>query len=142
MNKVSAANAALWALIEATFPDARRVRNSESAKAFEAADFVIGLMDDREPEVLAVLSGGVCDLKLVPTVTLAMRGVSAERESDVWAAVETLRGALDANVTLGGIVDDARLEGVESADLDAARYAAGGLDVLVRLLLTAPSRAG
>ena len=142
MNKVSAANAALWALIEATFPDAVRLRNTESAKAFETGSFVIAQMDDREPEVLAVLSGGICDLKLVTTLTFAMKGVSAEREAEVWDAVETLRQALDASVTLSGAVDDARLEGVEPADLDAARYAAGGLDVLVRLLLTAPSKAG
>lgn len=142
MNKVSAANAALWDLVEATFPTATRLRNSESAKAFESGDFVIAQMDDRDPEVLAVMSGGICDLKLTPTLTFALKGTSAEREAEVWEAVETLRLALAADVTLGGAVDDARLEGVEPAELEAARYAAGGLDVLVRLLATAPSKAG
>lgn len=143
-NRVQAANNALAARLEAAFidPKYKHFRNPDGQRAFDRADFVVSLMDDEEPETINVISGPIYDLKLTPLVTLASKQGSAERRDDAWSAVDIVRDALAADVTLGGFVEDARIEAVEPADMDRAKWAGGGVDLTIRLLFAAPSAAG
>lgn len=142
-NRVAAANDALYELLEETFgEDAVLFRNPDGQRAFDAAAMVVSMDDDEEPEVLRVLTGPVYDLKLTPVVTLACKALETTRREDAWAAVETLRLALAEDHTLGGAVEDARIEMSEASQMDRARWLAGGVDLSIRLLFAAPSPAG
>lgn len=123
-------------------PDARHVRNPTGQTHLQTGDWIVSLADDEAAETLRVLTGPVYDLKASPVVTLARKAAEADRRAEAFADVETLRLALEADATLGGVVEDARLQAVESADLDRARWMAGGLDLTIRLLFAAPSPAG
>ena len=144
MNRVAAANNALFALVEATFPDPAVIvmRNPDGQRALPAANFLVSMQDDNEPEVLRVLSGPVYDLKAVALLTIARKALEKDRREHQWYGVEAMRAALAVDVTLGGVVEDARLEGVEGADMDRAKWLGGGLDLSIRLLFAAPSPAG
>lgn len=142
MNRILAAHDALDALLATLFPTALRFRNPEGQAHLKADDTVVVLADDEAAETLNVMSGAVYDLKVTPTVTLARRATEGVRRGDIWADVDALRLALDADPTLGGVVEDARLDAAEPAGLERARWMAGGLDVSVRLLFAAPSPAG
>lgn len=143
-NRVAAANDALWDLLEETFTEGETLfRNPDGQRAFGDASLVVSMDDDEEPEVLRVMMGGPSyDLKLVPVVTLARKALEGARREDAWTAVETLRVALAADPTLGGAVEDARIEMSEPSQLDRARWLAGGVDLSIRLLFAAPSPAG
>lgn len=145
MNRIAEAHAALETVLTAAFPaPARLFRNPEGMKHFDAADIVVSMQDDESAETLRVLSGPVYDLKAEPLITLARKVAEAERRDAVWADVDTIRAALEADPTLGGKVEDARIAhgGIEPAELDRNKWMAGGLDVTVRLLFAAPSAGG
>lgn len=143
MNRIAAAHAALYALVQATFPaPAKTFRNPTGMKHFDSGEMVASLDDDATPEVLRTMSGPVYDLKLVPTLTVVRKLSEAERREDSWDDVERLKAALAADVTLGGVVEDARIDTVESAEMDRAKWMGGGLDIGIRLLFAAPSSAG
>lgn len=145
MNRVKAANDALAALVESTFgpiAGAKFHRNPKGQKAWAADEFAVVVTDDKEPETLRALSGGVYDLRLEVDVLFARRGGEAARAPAEWDDLDRLKAALAADVTLGGAVEDARLAGVEEADLDTHTWAGGGLIARVRLLFAAPSPAG
>lgn len=145
MNRIAEAHAALEAVLTAAFPSpAKLYRNPEGMKHFETADVVVSMQDDEAAETVRVLSGPIYDLKAEPLITLARKVAEAERRDAVWEDVDTIRIALAADPTLGGVVEDARIAhgGVEPAEMDRNRWMAGGLDVTVRLLFAAPSAGG
>lgn len=145
MNRVKQANDALAQLLTMTFiglTGASFHRNPKDRKVWAAAGFAVVMTDDKEPETLRALSGGVYDLRLEVDVLFARRGGEAARAPAEWDDLERLKAALAADVTLGGAVEDARLAGVEEADLDTHTWAGGGLIARVRLLFAAPSPAG
>lgn len=142
-NRIAAANDALYDLLEETFADAATLfRNPDGQRQFDAAEIVVSMDDDDEAEVLRVLTGPVYDLKLTPVVTLARKALEGVRREDAWAAVDLIRDALAVDVTLGGVVEDARIEMSETAQMDRARWLGGGVDLSIRLLFAAPSPAG
>ena len=142
-NRIAAANDALYDLLEETFADvATLFRNPDGQREFGSAEIVVSMDDDDEAEVLRVLTGPFYDLKLTPVVTLARKALEGLRREDAWAAMDLIRDALAADVTLGGVVEDARIEMSETAQLDRARWLGGGVDLSIRLLFAAPSPAG
>lgn len=144
MNRILQAHDALAALLEAAFAGsgAKAFRNPDGARSWSATDFAVVLDDDDAPEVQGVVCGGIYDLKASPMVTLARKAPEPDRRAGQWDDVSTLRLALAQDHSLGGVVEDARIEGVESAELERATYVGGGLLVTVRLLFAAPSPAG
>lgn len=141
-NRVLEASNALDTLLRAALTGATHVRNPSGQSHFAAGEFVASLMDDQEPEVLQVLTGPVYELKLVPVLTLVRKAGEAARRDGPWADVDTIRAALAVDPTLGGVVEDARIAGIEGAEMDRARWMGGGLDLSIRLLFAAPSPAG
>lgn len=145
MNRVQQANDAVSALITAAFPefDGFKVwRNPKGQKVWSDSTAAVVMTDDKDPETVRVLSGPIYDLSATPEILIARKGSEASRADDEWADVESLKAALAADGTLGGAVEDARLEGVEGADLDTTTWIGGGLTVRIRLLFAAPTPAG
>ena len=145
MNRVKQASDALAALIETAFAGtagAKVFRNPKGRKAWQPTGLAVVLTDDDAPEVLRVMTGPAYDLRLEPELLLAQRGDHADRVASQWDAVETLKAALAADFTLGGAVEDARLDGSECADLDDDTWIGGGLSLRIRLLFNAPTPVG
>lgn len=152
MNRIKQAHDALAALVQACFgdtlaePGAAFHRNVEETIDWDSAGAaVVSQMDDKDPEVVATLCGPIYDLAARPTLVIARRnagGTTAGREDAEWADVEALKASLAADVTLGGAVEDARIDGADTADLESARWMGGGLEITVRLMFNAPSKAG
>lgn len=145
MNRVQQANDAVSALITATFTEGAGYkvwRNPKGQKAWADAGAAVVMTDDKDPETVRVLSGPIYDLSATPEILIARKGTDEARAAEEWADVEALKVALAADVSLGGAVEDARLEGVEGADLDTSTWIGGGLTVRIRLLFAAPTPAG
>lgn len=145
MNRVQAANDAVWALVQQTFGFLTGVvlhRNPKGQKAWSADGFAVVQTDDKEPETVRVLSGPIYDLSLEVEILFARRGSEATRAGAEWDDIEILKAALLADVDLGGVVEDARLAGVETANLDTNTWIGGGLSARIRLLFAAPTPAG
>ena len=145
VNRVRQANDAVATLITATFLTAdgfKVLRNPKGQKAWADAVAAVVMTDDKDPETVRVMTGPIYDLSATPEVLIARKGSEADRAEAEWDDVETLKAALAADVTLGGAVEDARLEGVEGADLDTNTWIGGGLTVRIRLLFAAPTPAG
>lgn len=145
-NKVLTAHEALGALLTVAFdvpveknPD----RHVAPANKVDGRAAYVALEDDELPDVLAVMTGPIYDLKVVPLVTLAFSGGSKEeRKVLAYAALDTLRLALEADRSLGGTVDYADIASANAVDAAGSTWMAGGLEVGVGLLLSAPTPAG
>lgn len=145
MNRILQANDAVAAVIEAAFSTvegAKAWRNPKGQKAWASTACAVVLTDDKDPETIRILSGPIYDLSLEPEVLFARLGHEADRSALEWADVERLKTAIAADPTLGGAVEDARIAGVEDAELDTHTWAGGGLIVRLRLLFAAPTPAG
>jgi hypothetical protein len=146
-NKVRDAHQRLWALVEATFPDASRHRNpagprAPTAKAGGLAQYV-SLTDDNMPDIVGVMCGPVYDLKATPELTFAFSGKTKdERQEAAYAQVELLKAAIAADRQLSGAVSYCDIAGVQPTDVADSDWMAGGLYVQVGLLLDAPTPAG
>lgn len=116
MNALQAAHAALAAVLERVFPEAPPVRNPNGhqpprLKGSDLLAAYVALDDDEEPEVLAIMTGPVFDLKLAPRVTFAFVGRDKQARLDAaWLCVGALKAALAADRTLGGAVQYAELQ--------------------------------
>ena len=150
MNKVSAANDALWTLVQAAFPDAdgwTRERNPSAPKAPKPRSpgnpaMYCDQLDDEAPQLIRAFAGLLFDLKATSHVTFVFLGGDTDRRVAAWAAVEELKAALAADPTLGGAVEYARIEAATDAAADRLEWMAGGLRVPVAMLFNAPSEAG
>lgn len=147
-NKIRQANDALAALLAATFPDATHQRNvggkePAAPRGVDGLAHYVAQEDDTDPEVLATLCGPIYDLRIEPTVTLAFAGKTKdERLQAAWSSVEALTTALAGDVTLGGVAAYAEIVSPRPIEASETSWLAGGLDVGVEILLTAPSRGG
>jgi hypothetical protein len=146
MNRVQQANDALadflTALFAAADPASEFQRNPDGARKFGVGTFHVVLEDDEEPEVVRVLTGPIYDLKANAMVTLARRLPGDERRAVQRDDVDAIRIGLEADPTLNGAVEDARISMSETAEMDRAKWMGGGLDLTIRLLFAAPSPAG
>lgn len=146
-NKIRAGHDALWAVVQATLPDGELHRNPAGHKkpASRGADLVqyVTQTDDTAAEVLAVMTGPVYDLEVTANVVVAYAGKTRdERQAAAYAAQGLLAAALAADRFLGGAVDYADLDTVDPVDSTETDWLADGLEIRVRLLVTAPTRAG
>jgi hypothetical protein len=146
-NRVRAANDALWALVEATIPDAVRHRNPSGHKQPAAkTDGLAGYVaqqDDEQPEIVGVMCGPVYDLKAVTELTFAFSGKTKDaRKLAAHAYLELLKAALEADRLLGGVVSYADIAGAQTVDVADSDWMAGGLYVQVGMLFDAPTPAG
>jgi|GEM_PF-1764834 len=145
-NRIAAAHAALFTALKAAFEarGGKVFRNPEGMRHFDQGEMVLSMQDDESAETLRVMSGPVYDLKAEPLITLARKVAEPDRRDGVWGDVDLVRATLEADPTLGGEVEDARIAqgGVEPAEMDRNKWMAGGLDVTIRLLFAAPSAAG
>lgn len=145
-NRLRAANDAVWELVQAAFAGAAPApvfhRNPDGDKAWAKNTVAVVQHDDKTPETLRVLCGPAYDLKITPRVLLARRRGPDERASMEWDDVETLKAAVDADRTLGGVVEHVRLGPPEPADLDEAQWLGGGLEIPLTVLFSAPTEAG
>lgn len=147
-NKVRLAHDAVWDLLERSFPGATRQRNTggkdqPAPRGQDGMAQYVALEDDSDPEVLATLCGPIYDLRIEPVVTLAFSGkVKDERSAAAWEAVETLKSAILADFTLGGAVSYAEIVAPRPVEASDTSWLAGGLDVGIEILLTAPTRGG
>lgn len=149
-NRCRAVHQALAALIAGLLDDGDDlVRNPDgyvAPKARTVGELVpyTALEDDRDPEVLATLCGPVYDLKATPRVVLAFAGgIKDGRQDAADIKLEALRAALAADPRLGGVCDYADIDSAEPCEADGALgWMAGGLEVRVAILFSAPTRAG
>lgn len=150
-NAIRRAHDALAALLSAAFDEvdgltlARNPSGHTPPKARAQGEmaFYLALIDDTEPEVEAVLTGPVYDLRATPTVVLAYAGGTKDaRQGAAWLALEPVKTALAADRTLAGAVSYAELEAAGPADVADNDWMAGGLEVRVSLLFDAPTKAG
>lgn len=148
-NKIRAVHDKFWALVLATFPEdaAQSHRNPSGHKQpAPKVDGLVGylaMQDDNQPEVLGVLTGPIYDLQATPRLTLAFSGKTKDVRSDAaWAKVEALKAAVKADPTLGDTVDYCEVALPEDLPVSDSDWMAGGLEVGIELLFTAPSRAG
>lgn len=143
-NRIAAAHQALEDALRGPFEAAgtRVFRNPDGMRHFESGSAVLSINDDEAVETVRVLSGPIYDLMAEPLITLARKTDEASRREAAWVDADRVRDLLAADPTLGGVVEDARVTAVESAELDRSKWIAGGLDLTVRLLFAAPSAAG
>lgn len=151
-NKILAANAALWNLVNTLFTAHSPVRNPggfNKPKTAGPADYVgyVAMIDDKDAEVLGALmngAGSVFDLVVAPAVVFTSTAQTKEvREGLAWPMVSDLADAIAQDRTLGGAVSFAELETPEGVEATGpADWMAGGLQVRVRILFDAPTKAG
>jgi hypothetical protein len=147
-NTVRTAHNALAALLERVFPEATLVRNPggkepPAPRGVEGVAVYIALEDDSAPEVLNTMCGPIYDLRLEPMVTIALSGGTRdERQAQAYALLDTLSAAIRADISLGAGCDYAETMTAQPVEASDSSWMAGGLDVGVEILLTAPTRAG
>lgn len=148
-NRIQEANAALWTLVEATFGADQPIRNpadrvQPKANTPGALVAFVSQDDDEAAEVFGTMATGpIYDLKVCPLLTFAFNGkTKTDRAAAAWAQVEILKAALAANRRLGGAVSWADIEDGEPIEAAANHWLAGGLEVRVRLLFSAPTPIG
>lgn len=126
-----------------SMPGAGFHRNASARVDWSVANApLIAMDDDKSPEVTAVMCGPIYDLTARPVIVVARPVASADRETDEWADVEAIKARLALDVTLGGVVEDARLDEADNADLADDTWMGGGIEITVRLMFNAPSKAG
>lgn len=148
-NKIKAAHDALENVVRTalsdllSMPGAALHRNASARVDWSVAGApLITMDDDKSPEVTAVMCGPIYDLTARPVIVVARPKASAAREADEWADVEAIKARLALDVTLGGVVEDARLDEADTADLADETWMGGGIEITVRLMFNAPSKAG
>ncbi len=150
-NAIRRAHDALAALLTEAFAEvdgltlARNPSGHAPPKARAQGElaFYLALIDDNEPEVEAVLTGPVYDLRATPTVVLAYFGGTKDaRQLAAYAALDLIKAALASDPTLAGAVSYAELEAAAPADVADSDWMAGGLEVRMGLLFDAPTKAG
>lgn len=150
-NRIRAAHDALEVLLKATFPDVDCQRNPSghkppAAKVGGLASY-LALQDDNQPEVVGVLTGPIYDLQATAKLIVAFSGKTKDaRNVAAYAQVELLKAALDprqgGDPTLGEVVDYCDVGLVADMDVADSDWMAGGLEVEIGLLFSAPTRAG
>ena len=150
-NAVRTAHEALATLLSAAFSDVDGLTLSRNpsghappkARAQGEMAFYLALIDDTEPEVEGVMMGPVYDLRALPTVVVAYAGgTKDQRQQAAYEALAAINGRLVLDRTLGGAVAYAELDGANPADVPDNDWMAGGLELRVSLLFTAPTKAG
>lgn len=146
-NRLRAAHDALAALLAATFAGVEPLRNPSGHKPpapkSNGLATYLAIQDDNQPEVLAVLTGPIYDLMASPRLTIAFSGKTKDdRSQAAWAVVEQLKAAVAADRSLSGAVDFCEVALPEDLPVADSDWMAGGLEVAIELLFTAPTRAG